>query len=119
MQESGAKEFLQEDVVDLLKGNSLKTSMKKMLTQNGSDRIKILFVRLKILLTQYTEGRLSLTELYKKNNEILRKITKPSRGNWEPPKNEMPNNISKLFLLFFCFYYKLIFYYNFSIRIIT
>ena len=51
---------------------------------------------MKVFITQYTEGRLNLTELYKKNNEILRKITKPSRGNWEPPNNDSLNNRGKL-----------------------
>lgn len=42
---------------------------------------------MKVSSIQYTEGRLSLTDLFKKNTDILRKIALSTRGNYDSPRS--------------------------------
>ena len=60
----------------------------------AKSRLQVLFLRLKVYNTQYTEGRMTLTEYHKKNMETMKRIvythgirTTPSMFVSEEPEN--------------------------------
>jgi hypothetical protein len=105
--ESLAKAMLQAKVMGssplelniLLKRTATKSkhqSNGKLLTfRRQTDRLQSLFLQLKVFTIQYTEGRLSLTDLYKRNNDVLRRIARSSRGVYDSPRTELLKNSSE------------------------